>query len=67
MKKQNIDEDLIDAIDEILQYANRPMSIRNVTSQLKISYDIEKSPQVVLRNLKILKDRKEAKELKDGS
>ncbi|MFH1802667.1 MAG: hypothetical protein ABH864_04410 [archaeon] len=67
MTKQNYDEDLIEKIDEILLYESRPMSIKEITSQLNKIYSIKKSPQIVLRHLKILKDRKRIKELKDGS
>jgi len=67
MKKIHIDEELIERIDEILKYESRPMSIKNITLQLAKSYDIKKSPQVVLRHLKILKSKKKAKEITDGS
>ena len=67
MTKKNYDEKLIGKIDEILQYENRPMSIKEITSQLNRSYNIKRSPQIVLRHLKILKDRNRIKELKNGS
>ena len=67
MRKVYIDEDLIEMIDGILRYENRPMSIKNITSQLAKDYNIKKSPQIVLRHLDILKTRKRAKEIENGS
>ena len=67
MRKKYINEELIEKIDEILRYENRPMSIKNIVSQLHKYYEIKKSPQIVLRHLNILKNRKGAREIKDGS
>jgi len=57
MRKKIIDDDLLGRIEELLEWESRAMSIKEITKQLFEKYDIKRSPQVVLRHLKILKHK----------
>jgi len=62
MRKETVDEELINQIDNILALEYRPVSVKEITKILKRDYGINRSPQFVLRHLIILKKRKKIKE-----
>lgn len=59
MKKKIDDKELKERIVEILSKENRGMSIREIKLKLNERFEINRSPQIILRHLKDLeKDKK---------